>query len=345
MLDFLIVGGGLAGSTLAYKLHEKGLKIHQIADCSRPSSSQVAGGMFNPITGKYLTKTWLAEELYTSLFEYYPKIEKELGGSFFYPIGVKRLFNNLENKAHFLSQIQKNALEDWVGEFVASDSYPLGGLIIKQSGWVNVDVYVKKIQEYFIGLNCFENAVFDYSSLLIQDDLIDYKGQKAKKIIFAEGFYVKDNPWFNMLPFNPVKGEVLEVEVENYEEKAILNQGKWAIPMSSQKLRIGATYTWHELNFEPSSAAQHEIETAAKKIGLPKFTLINHRAGVRPATTDRRPIMGHHPVFKNVLIFNGLGTKGVSLAPYFADQFVAFLTESKHLNPEVNIERFYSLYS
>jgi glycine/D-amino acid oxidase-like deaminating enzyme len=345
MLDYLIVGGGLAGSTLAYKLSQKGAKIHIIADSERPSSSNVAGGMFNPITGKYLAKTWLAEELYQVLFDFYSNLEKILNTNFFHPVGVIRLFNNTENQIHFLAQIEKFALQDWVSVLPESDEYPLGGLKIKNSGWLDVEAYVNALQTYFIDLNSFSNEIFDFENLKIFSNEIEYKGIKAKNVIFAEGFYVKDNPWFSNLPFNPVKGEVLEVSVKAYKETSILNQGKWIIPLNLQKLRIGATYSWHDLDFIPTEIAKSEIETASKKIGMTDYAIINHKAGVRPATVDRRPIIGSHPVQKNVLIFNGLGTKGVSLAPYFADEFVSNLIENKHLNPEVNIERFYSLYS
>jgi glycine/D-amino acid oxidase-like deaminating enzyme len=345
MLDYLIIGNGLAGSTLAYKLNQKGAKIHIIADCERPTSSNVAGGMFNPITGKYLAKTWLAEELYEVLFEFYSSLEKSLKASFFHPIGVIRLFNNAENKAHFLSQIEKFSLQDWVTVLPESEKYPEGGLQIRNSGWLDVEAYVSALKKYFIDLNNITNQIFEFENLKINPEFIEYKGIKAFKIIFAEGFYVKDNPWFKNLPFNAVKGEVLEVSIDSYKETSILNQGKWIIPINQHKLRIGATYTWHDLDFIPTEIAKNELEAASKKIGIKDYTLINHKAGVRPATTDRRPIIGRHPVEKNVLIFNGLGTKGVSLAPYFADEFVGYLIENKHLNPEVNIERFYSLYS
>jgi hypothetical protein len=46
-----------------------------------------------------------------------------------------------------------------------------------------------------------------------------------------------------------------------------------------------------------------------------------------------------------MFIFNGLGTKGVSLAPYFVKQLSEFIFLQKDINPEANIERHYPLYS
>ena len=43
------------------------------------------------------------------------------------------------------------------------------------------------------------------------------------------------------------------------------------------------------------------------------------------------------------MIFNGLGTKGVSLAPYYANQLLTHLEEHREIDA-VNIERYFSLF-
>ncbi len=75
------------------------------------------------------------------------------------------------------------------------------------------------------------------------------------------------------------------------------------------------------------------------------YTILDQQAGVRPSSSDRRPIIGLHPEYNNLFIFNGLGTKGVMLAPYFAKKFVNFYLQKETLPPEVNVGRFYSLYA
>ena len=45
-------------------------------------------------------------------------------------------------------------------------------------------------------------------------------------------------------------------------------------------------------------------------------------------------------VQKNVGILNGMGTKGCSLAPYFANQLMQHLINNSSLLPEVDILRF-----
>ncbi|MCW3075505.1 MAG: dependent oxidoreductase [Bacteroidetes bacterium] len=75
-----------------------------------------------------------------------------------------------------------------------------------------------------------------------------------------------------------------------------------------------------------------------------EYQILKHEAGVRPSSKDRRPIVGPHPLHSNMHVFNGLGTKGVMLAPYFANNFVLFYLQKQPLNPEINIKRFYNLF-
>ncbi len=70
------------------------------------------------------------------------------------------------------------------------------------------------------------------------------------------------------------------------------------------------------------------------------YTIINQSWGMRPSTLDRRPILGSHPDHQSVVIFNGLGTKGVSLAPYFSHVLAEWLEKGRPINKEVDIQRY-----
>ena len=172
----------------------------------------------------------------------------------------------------------------------------------------------------------------------------DYYNGIEETIIYCEGFNAINNPYFNYLPFSPVKGELLDIKIHEINIQEIINQGAFVIPLGDDVYRLGATYSWHELDFIPTEQGRNELMGKYQKLMKPEMKIGSHRAGVRPATKDRRPFIGMHPEFENVGIFNGLGSKGVSLAPYFAKQFVDFLVNDKELHPEVNINRFASLY-
>lgn len=351
IFDFFIVGKGLAGSLIANELLKAGKKIKIFDNPLKQSSSSVAGGMFNPVTGKYLTKTWLDEQLFPVLFGFYKKIETELKIKILFETGIFRPFSNLENKKYFKNQIEKNQLTNYIDILEESEDIssfinaPFGGLHTKLSGWVNVPILLEALQIKFQTLEILNHVDFDFKELYTKNDAIQYKDLEAKQIIFSEGFYAKDNPFFNWLPFNPVKGETILGEIENYNVKSIINQGKWLIPLSGNKIRLGATYSWHSLDFKSTEIAKEQLLVGANKFLKKEIKIISQQAGVRPSTQDRRPFIGTHPKFKNIHIFNGLGTKGVSLAPYFVSQFIEMLLFQKDIHPETTIERYYSLYS
>jgi glycine/D-amino acid oxidase-like deaminating enzyme len=349
--DFLIVGSGLAGSLLANELLNYGQKILVFEDPSMKSSSMVAGGMVNPVTGKYLAKTWLIEELFGLLFDYYRGLELDFKASFFHQTGLFRPFANEESKINFLNQIEKHQLKDYIKVLEDTSAFSphfeanLGGMFTEKAGWLDVPILLTKIKEKLKSNDSFNAGKFDHIRLKIENEGFYYEDIFAEKIIFCEGFNVINNPFFSWLPFNPVKGETLLGTIKDYEIKPIVNQGKWIMPLGGDKVRVGATYSWHELDFENTENGKEELLFNVQKILKTAFEVTSQQAGVRPSTKDRRPILGKHPAYKYMYIFNGLGTKGVSLAPYFVKQLLDFIFQQKDINPEANIDRHYALYS
>jgi glycine/D-amino acid oxidase-like deaminating enzyme len=70
------------------------------------------------------------------------------------------------------------------------------------------------------------------------------------------------------------------------------------------------------------------------------FKIVDHKASVRPANIERRPFVGFHPTYKNVGILNGMGTKGCSLAPFFAKQLADHIISGNEILVEADIKRF-----
>lgn len=340
-IDFLIVGQGLAGSLLAYLLLQRGKKV-QIYDTPEiPSSSRVAAGIFNPVTGRKLVKTWMADDLFPFLEKFYLELEQVLQVKFFHEVPIYRPFPNQEVQEYFKSDKVPKDFEDFASiEFenikhknIVNSTW--GGITTKQSGWVDLKVLLDSFREYF-----------NEKEILIQEKFNPEQALANNyKTIFCEGFHGSYNPFFNYLPFNHVKGEVLDVEIEDIDLDEIINQGAFVIPLSKNTFRLGATYTWHQLDFKPTLQGENELLMKYHKLMIPALKVVKHLAGVRPATKDRRPFIGLHPEFQQIGIFNGLGSKGVSIAPYFAEQFADFLLTGKELSSEVNINRFTSLYS
>lgn len=348
-LDYIIVGQGLAGSLLAYELLKANRKVLILNDESIPTSSAVAGGIFNPITGKNLDKTWLADTIFPYSKHFYLALEQETHTHFYHETNLFRPYANEQQRRHFLQLTDEFDLGKYI-QLVAPNQYdgisnPLGGLYTTSAGWVDVPLMLQVLQELFLEAEAYQAEKFEYQALSISAEKVTYKNLQADKIIFCEGYYASQNPLFQWLPFNPAKGETLIAAIADYNIKEIVNQGSWIIPLGNQQHRFGSTYVWNQLDWQATNESKEAILSKIDKFLLKPYQVITQQAGIRPTTKDRRPFLGNHPSHLNVYVFNGLGTKGVSLAPYFAHELLLHLEKNKDLMPDSNIQRFYSLYS
>ncbi len=111
--------------------------------------------------------------------------------------------------------------------------------------------------------------------------------------------------------------------------------------MSKQVLRLGATYDWEDLSDTPTKAAQNSLLEKLKTFLSVETEVLDHRAGVRPAVADRRPVAGTHPEVSQLAILNGLGARGVMIAPWLSQQLLDLIVNQKAIDPEVNPARFW----
>ncbi len=349
--DYLIVGQGIAGTALAWHLMEARQRVLIVGDSSRPSASRVAAGIYNPLTGRKLVKTWLADELFPNAIQFYTRLEKILGVKLVYPQNIYRPYRSPEERDNYLAYVSTGEVSRYIVEEAGNQinivglHAPFGGLEIKGSGWVDLNTLIKSSRAYFIENNQYVESTFEANDLLIKDGSISWKGVSAGKVLLCQGFDARENSLFDWLPFNPVKGQILDVTFEDYSADKIINQGIFILPsLNEGEYRVGATYSWHDLDWESTEDGRAYLENKLRPLMTGNYTIKKQQAGIRPSCKDRRPLVGIHPEHKSVGIFNGLGTKGVTLAPYFANEFANHLCQSKELNPEANIARYFSLY-
>jgi glycine oxidase len=141
------------------------------------------------------------------------------------------------------------------------------------------------------------------------------------------------------LPLEATKGEILTVVSKELPENELLNRKCFILPVGDQQFKIGATYSWRSPNTELTDEAKEELLQHADSLTNAHFEIIKHEAGVRPTTIDRRPMMGKHPEFPKLKIFNGLGAKGYMTAPLLSQEFVAYLKNGISLDKEIDIQR------
>ena len=348
--EYLIVGHGIGGLSIAWHLHDLGKSFRIINDSSFPSSSRVAAGIFNPLTGKKLVKTWLADDLFPFAYDFYSGLEVKLKAKFLHSTSIYRPYRSIEEQNSYLAQSADSSISKYIGEGVDTASVKkyvqmrYGALEVVRSGWIDLPILLDKSEEFFVGRGQFLKETFDTDQLVIRDNFVEFNGLKYGKVILCQGFKVVNDRLFNWLPFAPVKGQIIEIEVADSLKPHIVNQGIFILPTSERIARVGATYSWDPLDWSATDSATVELKEKLDQLLKVPYSIISQIAGIRPSVKDRRPLIGIHPEYDNVCLFNGLGTKGVTLAPFFANQLIQHLENGKELNPLVNIKRYFSLY-
>ncbi|UZR93917.1 NAD(P)/FAD-dependent oxidoreductase [Chondrinema litorale] len=350
-IDYLIVGQGIAGTILSYNLLKAGKTVRVIENDKRKSSSRVAAGIFNPITGRKMVKSWYADTLFPALQEFYPEFEAYTGENFFHQMDMFIPFDSQEKQNTWMA----NSAEDEYATYIRGFSKTLyknelhadfGGMIIKGSGYVDIPLMLDSYRKKIANLGFYINDEFNYDDLKLIEDGVEWKGIEAEKIFFCDGVgSASGNPFFNWLAFRPVKGELLKVKFEKNIFEHAINRGCWILPQPDGTSKVGATYNNRELDYEVTEDARNMLLDKMEQLTHLPYQVVGQLTGIRPATYDRRPFVGLHPVYEQLGVFNGLGAKGISLAPYFAKHFTEVLLSGFPLMGLVDISRVIRKYN
>ena len=346
--DYLIVGQGLAGSILAYQLLKRNRSVAIVDDQKPNTSSKVAAGLINPFTGPKMVKSWRAEILFPYLIDFYKQLEIETGSNFFRQETIYRPFSSVGDINDLDGRSSNPTYSFFIKDITAPGKHshlvrdPYGGIELK-GAVLNVRHFVESMRIY-LSANCmYIEDSFDEKMLTINESYIGWKNVEASKLLFCTGYTIQKSKLFNWLPMAPVKGEILLLKLkENF--KTIYNKSGFIIPLGNNLYKAGSTYDRHDLSEKPTEKGKREIREKIDALMKMRYDVVKQETGIRPGTVPRRPLIGFHPEYGNVGVFNGLGTKGVSLSPYFSSQFMKCLEDGNNLDQEVDIKKYYSLY-
>ena len=342
-VDYIIVGQGLAGTFLAHDLLEKNQSVLIIDKPLKAIASKVAAGLFNPVGIKRCVKSWKADDFLPIAIEKYKSLEEKLQTKFLNIKPIYRLFANEDNRKQWQIKCSNDQMDDFISDFKPPNSYSyliddFGGATISPAGNLEVVKFLDASRRYFISADCLVEEEFDFQFLEIYTGI--YKGFQAKKIIFCEGFRAIYNPYFKYLPFTPTKGEQLTIRIPSIEKiDKIVSKGVFIIPLGNNLFRVGATYNHNELDDVVTSEGIAYLIDKIEKIFECEYEIFSLDAGVRPTVRDRKPLIGIHPKYEKLAIFNGLGSRGVLQGPYLSAHFCTFLTASQKTIQSIDIQR------
>ncbi len=346
-VDYIVVGLGLAGISFCEQLRAHG-KTFVVIDNAKEQSSAVAGGLYNPVVLKRFTPVWKCQEQLALAKKLYTHLEKELHVVLNYKTPVYRRFASYQEHNDWFTASDKPILSTYLKPEIIKNTNkavqaPYGFGEVLQTGRIDIKSLIFAYKKHLISQSCFINDTFHYDALRITNTSVLYQQEiKARQIVFAEGFGIQKNPYFNTLPLVPAKGELLIIHAPELRINYVLKAGVFLIPTAPNYYIVGTTYNWKDLSHDVSALAKDELlEKLKKEINCP-FNIVNQVAGVRPTVKDRRPLVGKHQKFNNVYVLNGLGTRGVMIGPYVAHKLYEFIEENKPLDAEIDCSRYYA---
>jgi glycine/D-amino acid oxidase-like deaminating enzyme len=332
--DIIIVGQGICGSLLSWCLIQRGVAIQVYDKGTAHSATQAASGIINPITGKRFVKSWMTDQLIPSANTIYSAISEKLSEKIYEPLPIYKLLESVKEQNDWSARTTDSDYERYLSktELQSLDSSKVknlfGAFIIDGGGKVDTTLFLKSYRRFLQENNLLTEEAYSHERALTE----------KTKVIFCDGFRSARQGLFTGLPWQIVKGEYLLVRIKDFYSDRIISGDTTISPTAERDIYYaGATYQWHYETPAPTEQYKNEIiESLGKVLNVP-FDVVYHGAGIRPSTKYRRPFIGFHPIHEQVGIFNGMGTKGMSLAPYFAEHFAEHIVNRVALSEEVDV--------
>ena len=347
-VKYIIVGQGLVGTWMSYHLENAGISYKVINDPNIKSASSVASGVINPVTGRRIVQTWMIETILPFVTKAYQNFEKTLETNIISSRPVILIHPSEQMKDSFDFRLHndnvylfKQDLANWNLFF---DS-PHGIGAINECYLIDLNKMISLWQNILINNRNYISSHFDMEEVTFIESGIIWKNIQAERIIFCDGLNSMNNPYFKALPFAPNKGEALIIKVPGLSTQHIYKTSVTIVPWLEDLFWVGSTYEWEFSNEKPTLAFKEKmIQSLNQFLKLP-YEIVDHFVGIRPANTQRRPFIGVHPIYKQLAICNGMGTKGCSLAPYFTNELLNLLEKGIPVETASSLKRFDSILS
>ncbi len=340
-VDYIIVGGGFAGFFLAHQL-QKANKFFVLFNGNQLSGSHISAGVCNPVILKRFSTFWKSKEQMNYLELIFSEIETYTGKNYIINEPVARIFHDESEKIQWLKNSAKDELRAFLDDnFVSLKSVenPLESGIVRNSCRIDVENFFIDLFKYFEANGNLISESFEYTFLDTENSI--YKNFQFKNVVFCEGIHVKDNPYFCEIPVLPNKGHCLEVNINKSLDPYIIKKKHFLFSLSDSRFYYGGTYDRLDQSESIDSKFVIELENGLNAFYKNDYSISKVKTAFRATVEDRRPILGTHPDFKNLHIFNGLGARGVLNGTYFSKVIFDYLENKIDLDFDISVNRFY----
>jgi glycine/D-amino acid oxidase-like deaminating enzyme len=347
-IDTLILGQGLAGSLLAWMLIRSGLRVCVLDDGHKSSSSTVAAGLINPLAGMRFNRRPEMDDWLRASDRCYAVLATQFGSTFFHPLPMLRLFRSPGQRRFHARRLDDPASHDLLAASFEAGGCPepvvtpYGGFTQHRTGYVDMPLLLANLRAWLQDNDSLLEHELACDQIDVSDGGVAVPGIEAQRLVFCDGARLRSNPWFSGLPLAPDKGEILNLQIDGWRPRHIINGAHWLVPLANAELRLGATHEHHRLDNQPTPTGKQELLAGLDAILPSNFEtrVVQHQAGIRPATRDRYPLLGRHPEQSRLWVFNGFGARGALTIPWYAERMSAHLVDGAPLPQEADIRRF-----
>ena len=346
--DTIILGQGLAGSALAWHLAEAGQRICVIDNNHASSSSRVSPGLINPLAGMRFNRRPEMSDWLSAADSWYARLNKVFGQILFHPMPMLRLFRSTEQRRFHERRrqdpVSRDLLDDGFGPENCPEpiAAPHGGFIQHRTGYADLPLLLDLVRNWLRERDALLERDIDYAQIEIGEDHVAFSDLHADRLVCCEGARLSENPWFDHLPLARGKGEILNLRIEGWQPRRIINGAHWLVPLSNGEMRFGATHEHKQIDQDTSAAGREELLAGVKAmLGRPAEVRVNgHQAGIRPGTSDRYPLLGRHPAHPSLWVCNGFGARGALSIPWYTRCLSEHILHDCALPTEADIRRF-----
>jgi glycine/D-amino acid oxidase-like deaminating enzyme len=316
-----------------------------VIDENRPfTATKVASGVINPVTGRRIVRTWRIEELLPFALTTFEVIGREINQQLVTECSIIDFFPSLQMKEAFEKRLPEES--EYLHDVIDVEKYKryfnfhYGAGEISPCLLVDLNAMLEGWRKKLVQQNIYIEDAFSWNGCEVTHEHVTHRDITAKKIIFCEGVAGFNNPYFKNLPYSRMKGEVIIASIPDLPRNNIYKQGINVVPWKDDLFWIGSTYEWDFKEMHPTLAWRKKVEEHLTHWLKVPFKIVDHVASERPANLERRPFVGLHPHHPSIGVFNGMGAKGCSLAPFFAEQFTKNLLYQTPIYPEADVCRF-----
>lgn len=351
--DYIIVGAGICGCSVAYELSQYNKNILLVDRCSdvAQGASGAAGAFLSPLLGKpNLFKDLVTTSLKYSTQFYQKNFQTEID-----TCGTTRIPKNSSEEEKFQSYIPYmdfDFTKDKDGYF-----FEIGSVVDSFALCKNMTKNVQTKFNYEV-----ENLEYQDDFWIINDEL------KAKNIILTTGYEINliDEFYINI---RAVWGRRIDIETSTkvpYNYHKACSVSKSFVNKDNYLVSIGATHHREKIDVDNIEQNHQELlEKAADIIKLEEIKIVKDYCGARASSVDYFPMVGQiinskqtlkeFPYLKNgtnveskrftryenLFMLNGVGGRGFVLSPYLAKQLVDSIIKDIKIDENILVDRLF----